>query len=59
MLCLGKQARALCTPGEKALAFRQVVEMLSYWEMGVEVSFIISLTGRRMERRGGITVAEA
>lgn len=26
MLCLGKQARAPCTPGEQALAAGQVVE---------------------------------
>lgn len=57
MLHLGKQARALCTPGEQALAVGQVVMILSYWEMGVAVSFIVSLTERR--KRGGITLAEA
>lgn len=41
---LGKQAKALCTPGEQVLAVGQVVEMLSYWEMDIKVSFIASLT---------------
>lgn len=38
MLHLGKQGRALCTPGERALAGGQVVVMLSYWEAGAQLA---------------------
>ena len=55
MLCLGKQAGAQSTPGEQALAFGKVVEMLSYWERGVAVGFLERLLGWscRREGRGG------
>lgn len=50
----------LCTPGEQSVAVGKVVEMLSYWEISVYVSFIVSLSGGRMGRgRGGIILAEA
>lgn len=54
MLCLDEQAGAQSTPGEQALAFGQVVEMLSYWERGVAVGFLESLLGWlwREGRRG-------
>lgn len=38
MLCLGKQVRALCTPGKWALAGGQVMVMLSYWKAGVHLA---------------------
>lgn len=42
------------------MAVGKVVEMLSYWEMGVKGSFIVSLSGGRMGRgRGGTTLPEA
>lgn len=60
MLCLGKQTRELCTPGKQAVAVRQVVKMLSYWEMGVKIQLRCqSLRGKNERGRGGITLAEA
>lgn len=64
MLCLGKQAKALCTPGEQALAVGQAVEMLLLENRRgsrphCEPSMVALQKGRMGRGRGGITFAEA